>query len=64
MEIARTPELGSAARNDELTGKIIGCAIEVRRYLDPVLLESIYERALAAQLELRESAKSLRSRFA
>ena len=45
--------LGSATRNDDLTGKIIGCAIEIHRHLGPVLLESIYESALAAQLELQ-----------
>ena len=52
-EIDRRPVLGSATRNDDLTGKIIGCAIEIHRHLGPVLLESIYESALAAQLELQ-----------
>ena len=31
---------------DPLTGRIIGCAIEVHRLLGPGLLEAIYERAL------------------
>ena len=35
---------------DPLTGKIIGCAIEVHRNLGPGLLESIYEAALAIEL--------------
>ena len=37
--------------SDELTGRIIGCAIEVHRQLGPGLLESIYESALAVELE-------------
>jgi GxxExxY protein len=36
---------------DDLTGRIIGCAIEVHRQLGPGLLESIYESALAVELE-------------
>lgn len=42
----------SVARNDDLTGKIIGCAIEVHRQLGPGLLESVYESALAVELEM------------
>lgn len=38
---------------DELTERIIGAAIEVHRVLGPGLLESIYEEALAIELELR-----------
>jgi len=38
---------------DELTEKIIGAAIEVHRILGPGLLESIYEEALAIELDLR-----------
>ncbi len=38
---------------DELTERIIGAAIEVHRILGPGLLESIYEEALAVELELR-----------
>ncbi len=41
------------ADKDELTEKIIGAAIEVHRILGPGLLESIYEEALAIELELR-----------
>ena len=39
--------------SDELTEKIIGAAIEVHRVLGPGLLESIYEEALAIELQLR-----------
>jgi GxxExxY protein len=38
---------------DELTEQIIGAAIEVHRILGPGLLESIYEEALAVELNLR-----------
>ena len=37
---------------NELTKKIIGCAIEVHRQLGPGLLESIYEKALCIELSL------------
>jgi GxxExxY protein len=36
----------------ELTGKIIGCGIEVHRELGPGLLESAYEVALSKELSL------------
>ena len=36
---------------NQLTEKIIGCAIEVHRNLGPGLLESIYEEALCIELE-------------
>ncbi len=32
---------------ESLTGKIIGCAIEVHRFLGPGLLESAYSQCLA-----------------
>ena len=38
---------------EELTAKVIGAAIEVHRNLGPGLLESIYEKALAIELEAR-----------
>jgi len=41
-----------ATRNDDLTGRIIGGAIEVHRHLGPDLLESIYESALAVEFEM------------
>ena len=43
---------------DELTEKIIGCAIEVHRELGPGLLESTYEAALA--IELADSGLKLK----
>ena len=35
---------------DDVTGKIIGSAIEVHKYLGPVLLENIYETALCYEM--------------
>ncbi len=37
---------------DELSYRIIGCALEVHRVLGPGLLESAYERCLAQELSL------------
>jgi GxxExxY protein len=37
---------------DELSNRVIGCAIEVHRELGPGLLESTYEQCLARELEL------------
>ena len=38
---------------EELTGKIIGAAIEVHRQLGPGFIESIYEKALVYELHKR-----------
>jgi GxxExxY protein len=38
---------------DDLSNKIIGCAIEVHRNLGPGLLESTYEQCLAYELSLK-----------
>lgn len=40
-------------RADELSHIVIGAAIEVHRHLGPGLLESIYERCLQHELQLR-----------
>ncbi|MEO0587726.1 MAG: GxxExxY protein [Planctomycetota bacterium] len=42
---------GTEAPSNELTGKVIGCAIEVHRELGPGLLESAYEACLCWELE-------------
>ncbi len=44
----------SEAQSDLLTEKIIRCAIEVHRQLGPGLLESLYESAMAIELEIAE----------
>ena len=38
---------------DDLTYKIIGCAIEVQKQLGPGLLESIYEKCFVRELHLK-----------
>ncbi len=40
---------------NEITGEIIGAAIEVHKILGPGLLESAYEECLSHELTLRES---------
>jgi GxxExxY protein len=44
---------GKMDEKDPLTHAIIGAAIEVHRVLGPGLLESVYERCLSRELELR-----------
>lgn len=39
----------------ELTGKIIGCAMEVHRYLGNGFQEVVYQRALSIELNPRTS---------
>jgi len=38
---------------NEITEKIIGCAIEVHRHLGPGLLENVYEEALCVEFDLQ-----------
>ena len=40
-------------KESQLTEKIIGAAIEVHKYWGPGLIESIYEKSLAHELDLR-----------
>lgn len=42
---------GKILEHNELTEKIIGCAIEVHKRLGPGFLESIYENAFILELE-------------
>ena len=39
---------------DELSHRVIGCAVEVHRTLGPGLLESAYEQCLAHELSLMQ----------
>jgi len=43
---------------DTLSRQVIGCAIEVHRFLGPGLLESSYQRCLSRELELNGIALS------
>jgi GxxExxY protein len=43
-----------ALEHEDLTGKIIGAAIEVHRALGPGFIESIYENALVVELDCRQ----------
>ena len=40
---------------NDLTGEVIGAAIEVHKFLGPGLLENVYEECLCRELELRET---------
>jgi GxxExxY protein len=40
--------------HEELTGRIIGAAIEVHKHLGPGFIESIYENALSLELRSRQ----------
>ena len=42
---------GAELEHEELTNKIIGCAIEVHKKLGPGFLESIYENAFIIELQ-------------
>jgi GxxExxY protein len=48
---------------DPLTGKVIGCAIEVHRILGPGLLESTCEQCLAHEMRLNGLAFRLQQRL-
>lgn len=53
MELILITEGAEKMEKDPLTGKIIGCAIEVHRTLGPGLLESVYQQALAHELQIQ-----------
>ncbi len=45
--------MGDKMQDNEITGAVIGAAIEVHKILGPGLLESAYEAALKRELDLR-----------
>ena len=45
---------GKELEHEQLTDKIIGCAIEVHKKLGPGFLESIYENAFVVELQKKE----------
>ena len=44
---------------DDLSGRVIGCAMEAHRHLGPGLLESAYEQCLADELSRKRTAFQL-----
>ena len=48
---------------DDLSYEIIGCAIEVHKVIGPGLLESVYERCMLRELELRGFVTSAQQRI-
>jgi GxxExxY protein len=48
-----THDASAYNRAHELTKEVIGACIEVHRFLGPGLIESVYERCLLRELELR-----------
>src|SRR5262245_57365186 len=52
-QAAKPPRSEPREELDRWAHAVIGAAIEVHRYLGPGYLESIYEEALAIELELR-----------
>ena len=48
---------------DDLSNKVIGCAIEVHRTLGPGLLESTYEQCLARELALADISCEVQSQL-
>jgi GxxExxY protein len=49
-------KISELSEDDPLTREIIGAAIDVHRFFGPGLLESIYEKALTHELQLRQVA--------
>jgi len=48
---------------DTLSRQVIGCAIEVHRFLGPGLLESYYQRCLSRELKLSGIAHACEAPF-
>ncbi len=52
--LPETDKIEPNKRLDRLARTVIGAAIEVHRHLGPGYLESVYEEALAVELDLRQ----------
>ncbi|MBL8099222.1 MAG: GxxExxY protein [Anaerolineales bacterium] len=50
--IKKFPQKEKPENDDQLTRRIIACAIEVHKRLGPGLLEKLYKEAMAIELEL------------
>lgn len=55
--------MNAVCQGNTLTADIIGAAIEVHRFFGPGLLESIYEKSLIRELELRGHAVRQQSKI-
>jgi GxxExxY protein len=51
---------GIELEHEELTDKIIGCAIEVHKKLGPGFIESIYENAFIIELAITKERVAIR----
>ena len=46
-------------KHSDITGKVIGCAMEVHRYLGNGFQEIIYQRALAIEMEKQKRTDNI-----
>ena len=53
LKVGSIEQVSSPKDINDLTGKVIGAAIEVHKALGPGLLESAYEECLSHELQLR-----------
>jgi len=60
--MSESPPRRRDRREDQITDRVIGCAIEVHRNLGPGLLESAYERCLCH--EIRQSGLKCQTQVA
>lgn len=52
MSTTENTESTETVKHEQLSGRVIGCALEVHRNLGPGLLESTYEQCLAHELSI------------
>jgi GxxExxY protein len=63
LDVAIVAQKGAKMINDDLTGSIIDCAIEVHRELGPGLLENTYRLCLCHELSRRSVPVLVESRM-
>lgn len=66
-EIAKAEKDMNTEEINELSNRIIGCAIKIHRFLGPGFIEKIYSKALAYELEKKkiefEKEKSIKIKY-